>query len=407
MPRKSHKVPSYCRHKASERAVVRINGRDCYLGEYGTPESYQEYERRIGEWRAQQFEVQGVLDSPRNKSEDQLTINELILRYIKFAEDYYVKDGQPTKELVEMKYALRPLRKLYGRSLVCDFGPRGLKTIQQHMIDVEELSRGVINNRVNRIKRVFKWAVSEELAPCGSYEALRSVSGLRFGRTTARETDPVKPVPRVWVDAVLPYLSPQVAAMVQVQELAGMRPCEVVIMRVCDIDMSSDVWIYEPKDHKNRWRDHRRLIALGPKAQEILRSFLSLKTDAYLFSPADAEAWRNQQRRRNRKTPMTPSQRKRKPKQTPKRAKRTRYDVDSYRRAIKYGIAKANRKRDEHNQGPPWTPLQLRHSRATEVRKEHGLEGAQCVLGHARADVTEVYAERNLEFAIRVARESG
>ncbi len=31
------------------------------------------------------------------------------------------------------------------------------------------LARGVINNRVNRIKRFVKWAVSEELVPAGFY----------------------------------------------------------------------------------------------------------------------------------------------------------------------------------------------------------------------------------------------
>ena len=40
--------------------------------------------------------------------------------------------------------------------------------------------------------------------------------------------------------------------MIQVQRFAGLRPCEVVIMRLCDIDMSEVVWIYEPSDHKNK-----------------------------------------------------------------------------------------------------------------------------------------------------------
>jgi len=52
MPHKRGKVPSYCRHKASGQAVVRIADRDHYLGEYGSPESHEEYERRIAEWRA-------------------------------------------------------------------------------------------------------------------------------------------------------------------------------------------------------------------------------------------------------------------------------------------------------------------------------------------------------------------
>lgn len=195
--------------------------------------------------------------------------------------------------------------------------------------------------------------------------------------------------------------------MIQVQELAAMRPCEVVIMRACDIDMSGDVWIYEPFDHKNRWRGHQRLIPLGPKAQSIIKPFLSLRTESFLFSPIDAETWRNEQRRWNRKTPMTPSQQKRKPKPNPLHAKRDHYDVDSYRRAITYGIKKANKERCEHEQIPLWTPLRLRHRRATDVRKKYGIEGAQVILGHARADVTQVYAERNLGFAIRVAGETG
>ena len=54
-----------------------------------------------------------------------------------------------------------------------------------------------------------------------------------------------------------------------------------------------------------------------------------------------------------------------------------------------------------------WHPNQLRHLFATVVRKEHGLEAAQVLLGHARADVTQVYAERNEELAARVAEQVG
>ena len=42
-----------------------------------------------------------------------------------------------------------------------------------------------------------------------------------------------------------------------------------------------------------------------------------------------------------------------------------------------------------------WAPNRLRHTRATEVRKQFGLEAAQVILGHAKADVTQVYAERD------------
>jgi integrase len=182
---------------------------------------------------------------------------------------------------------------------------------------------------------------------------------------------------------------------------------QVTIMRPSDIDQTSDVWVYEPSIHKNLWRGHVRQVPLGPKAQEILKPFMSRRADMFLFSPAEAEAERNAERRKNRKSPMTPSQAARKPKAKPGRAKRDRYDTDSYRRAIDYAVKMANKNRKPDEQIPNWYPLQLRHTRATEVRKSYGLDGAQAALGHKNADVTQVYAEKNLQAAVRIARETG
>jgi len=54
-----------------------------------------------------------------------------------------------------------------------------------------------------------------------------------------------------------------------------------------------------------------------------------------------------------------------------------------------------------------WHPNQLRHTFATSVRRVHGLEAAQALLGHARADVTQIYAERNTDLAVSIAAEVG
>ena len=75
------------------------------------------------------------------------------------------------------------------------------------------------------------------------------------------------------------------------------------------------------------------------------------------------------------------------------------YTTSSYRRAIVRACKRAGI--------PQWTPNRLRHSRATELRRKYGLEAAQTVLGHAQADVTQVYAERDFELAKRVMREVG
>ena len=54
-----------------------------------------------------------------------------------------------------------------------------------------------------------------------------------------------------------------------------------------------------------------------------------------------------------------------------------------------------------------WFPHPLRHTLSTEVRRRYDLEAAQVLLGHARCDVTELYAERNVEKAIAIARQIG
>lgn len=408
MPRKANGVPSYCLHKASGQAVVRISGKDVYLGPYGSEPSRTEYARLLAEWQARRTEQIDVALSLTETVDPSITVAEVILRYREFAKEYYAKDGVPTKEFVEMALALKPVRELYGSTYAREFGPLKLQAVRQHMID-KDLSRGVVNHRINRIKRFIKWATSQQLVPPSVHQGISTVVGLRRGRTTARETDPVTPVEDRHVDATLPHTSPQVAAMIQLQRLTGMRPCEVVMICMGEIDQSQDVWIYSPSSHKNSWRGRDRTIPLGPKAQEVIKPFIKADSDAFLFSPQEAESQRNQVRRSQRQTPMTPSQRQRRTKAKPKRAKRDRYDVSSYRRAITYAIQKANRDRARHGLEPlpDWFPLQLRHSRATELNVQFGIEAAAVSLGHAHADVTKVYAERNLKLAIEVARQTG
>lgn len=402
----SNRVPKYCLHKASGRAVVRLSGDDHYLGTYGSEESHEAYNRLIAQWLAVRKEKQLVTERSRLNAPI-LTVGELLSRYRKFAESYYVYQGKPTKEFVNLKYAMRPLRQLYGSTLASDFGPLKLKAMQQHFIELG-ICRTQVNRRIDKIRRLFKWAVSEELIPSMVTHGLQAVTGLRYGRTTAREQPQIQPIGDHWIHATLPLLTPHVAAMVQVQRLTGMRPQDVVNMKLDELDRSTEVWMYERKEHRNRWRGHRRIVYLGPKSQEILKPILEDAMDReHVFSPKTSEEWRNAERRKNRGSPMTPSQRARVKKTNPKRAKRECYDVDSYRRAIKYAIKKANKSRTETNQIPDWCPLQIRHTSATEIRKVAGLEAAQVTLGHARADVTQIYAERNEQLAIKIAQEHG
>lgn len=146
----------------------------------------------------------------------------------------------------------------------------------------------------------------------------------------------------------------------------------------------------------------------------MLLPYLLRDAQANCFSPAESEAKRHEEQRARRRTRVQPSQRNRR-KTRPVRSPRTSYTKDSYNRAITRGIEKANAQRAKQAQQageeavslPHWHPNQLRHSKATEIRREFGLEAAQVILGHARADITQVYAERDARLAVDVARTIG
>jgi integrase len=75
------------------------------------------------------------------------------------------------------------------------------------------------------------------------------------------------------------------ADMVRLQLETGMRPGELVVMRACDLDMMGSVWLYRPSTHKTLHHGHERIVAIGPKAQAIIRLYLTTNPQEYLFSP--------------------------------------------------------------------------------------------------------------------------
>jgi hypothetical protein len=425
MSKRTPRPPSYCLHKASGQAVVRIDGRDHYLGKYATAESRAEYDRLIAEWLGNGRSL------PVATGTGGLTVAELILAYWRWAEGYY-RDGhgEPGPELENIRTALKPLRRLYGHTPAAAFGPLALRAVQEELAK-SGLSRGVVNARANRVRRVFKWGVSYELVPPAVYQALRTVPGLQRGRCEAREAPPVQPADDEHIEATLPFLPAPVRAMVQVQRLCGCRPGEVMAMRAIDLHMGGPVWTYRPASHKNRHRGHDKVILLGPQAQEVIKPFLSTDLHAYLFSP---RAWVQELHARRaaaRRTKPTPSELKRRQARLRRQAQRhaARYDRRSYRQAVVRACDKANAKALEKlaeqlakaGKGPEevkkelegkrpvprWHPNQLRHTAATAIRARYGVEAAKVILGHTKVETTQIYAERDLGKAAEIMREIG
>lgn len=406
MPRLGNRVPQYRRHKQSGQAIVTINGRDYLLGSYGTSASKLDYDRLITEW----------LSSGRSTAfgvpEHVISIVELIVAYLEYAKGYY--GDLQRGEFANMRYALRPLRELYGSQLAREFGPMQLKSVREKFIAAGN-SRTYINQQVRRISRVFRWGAAEGLIPAEVPQALAMVAGLRKGHTTAPETQKVRPVDNATVDATLQHLSSVVRAMVELQRATGMRPGEICILRPCDIDRSGDVWEYCPASHKTANRERERIVYIGPLGQSILAPYLLRAADTYCFSPAESETRRRENLQKKRKTPLScgniaGKNRKR----NPKRKAGDRYTSQSYLNAVRRACDKAfPPPKDIADDADAvaiwltdhrWSPNQLRHSVGTRIRREFDLDAAKAVLGHASTNVTGVYAEIDRQRAVEVVK---
>jgi integrase len=266
-------VPAYRLHKPSGKAVVTIRTtagrRDIYLGEYNSPDSRREYARIIAE-----LEASTPARAAAVTAGNSLTVNEVLLAFMQHAAVYYrTPDGKPTSEVREMRLSLGPVRELYGLTPTAEFGAVALETVRQRMVGAG-WCRNLVNRRVDRVKRVFKWAASKGLVSVTVYQTLQTLAGLRKGRTEARESKPVRPVDPAHVMATLPFLNRHLRAVVELQRYSGARPGEAWKLTLGEVDRSGEHWLYRPTQHKTTHHDKDRVIPFGPRARGVLVAFL-------------------------------------------------------------------------------------------------------------------------------------
>ena len=391
-------LPAYRLHRAKNLAYVRLEGRMIYLGRAESSASRERYRRVVAEWLA-------TGRPPRRAAHDESdssTIADLVAAHLRWARSYYLAaDGTPSSGLGPVEAAAKFLCELYGSRPASEFGPVALRAVRQAMITAR-LCRNVINQRIACIKRIFRWGVAEELVAPAVLQALAAVEPLRSGRSGARETPPVAPVPDPHVEAILPFLPPTLRAMVRLQRVTGMRSGELCRMRTCDIEQTDDVWVYRPSTHKTAYRGCERSIYLGPVARAELEPLLKgCAPTAFVFSPKRALAERRGLRRASTETksttlPSTADGGGARPGQ--------RYNPRSYRRALNYAMAAAIRA-SALTVEQRWHPHQLRHRHATAIRQSKGLEAARILLGHRTIAQTLEYAAVDRAAAIAMARE--
>jgi len=393
-------VPKYALHKHTGQARVRISGKDHWLGKHGSPESYEKYASVIHEWQ----------QAPKTVIPSDLTVGQFVMLYMEHCKKHYRKGGELTSEVSVVKIPLRHLNKLARRIQARDVTPRMLKAVREAMMKAGYV-RVSINRHIGRIRRMFKWGVAEELIPLNTYLGLGTLTGLQAGRTNAREAAPVLPVPEDWINAIEPFVSRPIWGMIQMQRATGMRPGEVRIMRGCDLNTTGEIWEYTPSSHKTEHHNKRRVVAIGPAGQQILKEFLRTNLQEYLFCPQDVR------KGRARKLYSAYSYAKGITRGCelafgmPDKLRRVDHYLDSLehftedQRSIlrKTLLKDAAKWRAKHC----WSPNRLRHNFATRARREFGIEAARVTLGHSSAVTSEIYAERDLEAARAVVAKIG
>lgn len=368
------RIPSLRHHKPSGRAVVTLNGRDHYLGVYGTEAAEREYNRVIAEWLAAGRVV--VTRSP------DVMVKELAAAYLAHAKGRMGRD-----DYTHAKLSLRVAVDLYAERPARDFGPLALRAVRQRMLDTPNRfgkppARSYVNKHVSHVVRAWKWAVAQELVPAPVYDALRCVPGLRAGE--ARDTPKVRPPAVGALEAVLPHLGKVPRDLITLISLTGMRAGEASAIRPMDVSTHGidpdgaqhhGLWVYVPQSHKTAHRGHQRVIFLGHQAQRLLAPYLDRPADRYCFRPCEAVLHH-----------------------TGKRKPGERYRASS----LGHALAKACKKA-----GVRFTLHQLRHSAGTSIRAAFGPEHSRAALGHKTIQANEVYSEIDRAKAAEVARKIG
>jgi integrase len=400
------KVPGLLHHKHRNLgySIDPKTRKSVYHGQWGLAATKQAYLRWCAELVSEDV-------SPSIPPEHEPVVADLVNAMIKHSISYYRDpvSGKSTSQLGVIKSALREL-DLYLEMKIRDFKPSTLMAVRAAIVnrDIMPQSEGTpkkklcissVNNAIVKIRQMFKLGVGWELVPVEIYQALACVQHLNWRTApTLRNPEKIAPVPLHYFSLIMPHLKPLYQAVLKVHIATGMRVKELCSMKWSEItEVEDGLWCYAPSEHKNSHRGDDRKVYLKSDLIELMKSVRKplWKEDAVwchrgvgrhagysgmISADAYARAIENAQERYNDGRVS--------------RQAGARTDLKK-----KYKYTSAKREPMAH-----WTPLQIRHTVATQVRRTHGLEGAQAVLGHSTLDATQIYAEKRDDLARSVAR---
>jgi integrase len=399
------KVPGLLHHKGKNLgySISPATRKATYHGQWGLVATKQAYLRWCADLLTEDV-------SPSIVPEHEPVVADLVNAMIKHSISYYrdPTTGKPTSQLGVIKSALREL-DLYLEMKIKDFKPSVLVAVRAAIVnrDIIPQSEGApkkklcissVNNAIVKIRQMFKLGVGWELVPVEIYQALACVQHLNWRTApTLRNPDKIAPVPVEYFRLIMPHLKPMYRAVLTVHLATGMRVKELCSMRWSEMtEVEPGLWCYAPAEHKNSHRGDPRLIYMKTDLIDLMRSVRKPLWDK------DA-VWcqRGVGKSAGYSGMISGDGYARAIEGAQKRYNEGRLAINQGARTDKKKLDTTSAKRApmEH-----WTPLQIRHTVATQVRRTHGLEGAQAVLGHSTLDATQIYAEKRDDLARCVAR---
>ena len=390
--------------KMGKYAVVNYQRQKKVLGKWGSPEAKQAYARFITAIQNNPGGVPLPLAGAGSTGQKGL-VSELAARYL----DYVQTSGIDKSHYIHCRILLGEfVLPYYGDIPADEFSPKCLKFVRSRMIESQRFCRKIINDYASRIISMFSYGIEEELCQPLTVAMLREVRTLKEGAAGTFDHPERKPLPEEVIRQTLPLLTSVLRTMVLIQWLTGLRPSEVCKMRVDAIDKTSDpnLWIYDLSKHKTAEHISGRKIYLSEAVRKLIEPFMEGKKPCDpLFTVAESVKEEKAMRRAARKSKPTPSQIARDEHRAanPGVTFSETFDKDSYRKAIQSSIKRANKTLPPDERIPVWFPYSIRHSAATFVEKNEGLDESQAVLGHTSADMTRRYAKAQQAIQKRVA----
>ena len=319
-------------------------------------------------------------------------VSDLMHRYFQWASNTMRKtrDGLECPDLAKIRRSTKFLNP-YLDWPIADFGPDELRKVQKTLLATEyktgktmkRYTRRGINDTINCIKSAWRWGLGRGLVRIESVEILKEIKSLKTGQDDVHENHLRGKITEKEFRKVLAKANPVVRDMLNLIWLTAMRPYEVCDMRPYDILTDDDkCWLYIPGrdkspvgDHKTSRFDRIKVIPLTKAAQKILKPRINnFESKGYIFKPAEAV------KDLERLTVKT----------------RDKYNHNTLCRACKRACERAKVKE--------FVPYDLRRTVATGTRALLGREAAKVLLGHTKADTTDIYLLEEVQEAMKVAK---